>query len=259
MIVKPKKSLGQHFLLDKNICEKIAKLILSKSSSNLLEVGPGTGAISDYLIQDSEFNCHLLEIDKESYSYLVNKYPNKLDKIHLNDFLKIDINSFFQNEYFSVVGNFPYNISSQILFKCIENRNRVMSITGMFQKEVAERIAEKPGSKKYGVLSVFMQAFYDIEYCFTISPNVFNPPPKVDSGVIHCSRNKVQNLGCDEKLFFQVVKAAFNQRRKTLRNSLKSFLYGIDTKKSIFDKRPETLRVKDFVFIVLLVSEKSRD
>lgn len=259
MNVKPKKKLGQHFLTDKNICHKIAQLIFSKSSNNIIEIGPGTGAISNYLFDNENFHCELLEIDEESYDFLTKKYPSKKDNIHLLDFLKIDLNSFYPNKSFSVVGNFPYNISSQILFKCLEQRNRVESITGMFQKEVAERIAEKPGSKKYGIMSVLMQAFYEIEYCFTIGPHVFNPPPKVDSGVIHCKRNDIEELACDERLFFKVVKQAFNQRRKTLRNSLKILLIEPLILDDFFNKRPEQLSVNEFIELTLKIQNQLKD
>lgn len=259
-MVRPKKKFGQHFLLDKNICSKII-LIFEKQNTvkNVLEIGPGTGALSELLLANPSYNCHLLDIDKESIDFLKAKFPSQHDQIHFIDFLQFDAVHFFHNEPFSVIGNFPYNISSQILFKCIEQRNNIETITGMFQKEVAERVAEKPGSKKYGILSVFMQAFFDIDYCFTVPPSVFDPPPKVQSGVITCRRNTTKELNCNEALFFKVVKSCFNQRRKTIRNSLKPLLKGTTLEHDLLQERPEQLSVSQFVELTNLVTTHLKD
>ena len=260
MTVRPKKKFGQHFLTDKNICLKIVSTFEKENKeNNVIEVGPGTGALSELLFKNESLNCHLLDIDRESYEYLMLQFPTFKNNIHLLDFLTLDIESFFQKQAFSVIGNFPYNISSQILFKCIEHRQYVKNITGMFQKEVAERVAEKPGSKKYGILSVLMQAFFDIHYCFTVPPHVFNPPPKVQSGVITCNRNETQVLNCDENLFFKVVKTGFNQRRKTLRNSLKPLLEGRTFEHELLNERPEHLNVNQFIELTNLIDAKLMD
>ena len=222
-IVRPKKHLGQHFLKDDEICKKIALLYSKKNNSQfLLEIGPGMGALTKHLIKLNKTTLFCVEFDIESILYLEkNLNLNKENIIH-GDFLKLELNDLFNNEMFGVVGNFPYNISSQILFKCLEYKNQIDQVIGMFQKEVAERICAGPGSKTYGILSVLMQAYYDVEYCFTIDENAFIPPPKVKSAVIKCVRNKQTKLPCDEKEFKRIVKAGFNQRRKTLRNALKS-------------------------------------
>ena len=251
MNVKPKKHLGQHFLIDPKISNQIANAIdLSVVDLNLMEVGPGTGALTQFLFLDN-VNLVAYEIDKESVIFLNEKYP-KLD-LRNEDVLNIDWKNIFKSQSFTVTGNFPYNISSQILFKIYENRNHVQQMVGMFQKEVAERVCSGPGSKKYGILSVLLQAFYDVEYLFTVDENVFNPPPKVKSGVIKLNRNKIIHLDCDEKMFFKVVKAIFNQRRKMARNSLKSLLMGNVIDHPLFLKRPEQLSVFDFVNITKLV------
>src|SRR5690554_4551852 len=191
MSVQPKKHLGQHFLTDENICQKIvAQYSNFAQTHNVLEIGPGTGAITKYLLAIENIDLHVMEVDTESVAYLTANYPDLKGKIHTSDFLKTDLSRFFDGLPYAVVGNFPYNISSQILFHCIEYRNQIPEIMGMFQKEVAERIAEPPGSKRYGILSVLMQTYYEIEYCFTVNENVFNPPPKVKSGVIRCLRNQ---------------------------------------------------------------------
>ncbi len=248
MTVRAKKHLGQHFLKDKGICEKIAnQLINHQNCKNVIEIGPGMGALSDFLIGRGDLNLWLLDVDSESIEYLKNRYPDLSERIILGDFLRMDLKKLMGEEKFCVVGNFPYNISTQILFKCLEHRNQVPEIMGMFQKEVAVRVAEKPGSKEYGITSVLLQAFYDIQYCFTVDEHVFIPPPKVKSGVIRCTRNSRENLGCDEKLFFQVVKMAFNQRRKTLRNSLKQLLRGRELPEVFTNERPEKLSVDQFI------------
>ncbi len=244
--VRAKKQLGQHFLTDESIAERIAHS-LSGDVSNLLEIGPGMGVLTKYLVGDSRYNFRAVELDMESVEYLHRHYPTL--QVIDGDFLKMDLTSLFQAP-FAVIGNFPYNISSQILFRVFECRNIVPEVVGMFQKEVAERVAEKPGSKTYGILSVLLSAFYDIEYLFTVSEHVFNPPPKVKSAVIRLKRNNVQQLGCDEKLFVRVVKTGFNQRRKTLRNALKPLDLNLDDiPTDLLQKRAEQLSVSDFVLI----------
>jgi len=240
--VRAKKHLGQHFLRDESIAENIAKALPNKVS-NVLEIGPGMGVLTKYLLQNPNFLLKVVEIDTESVAYLHQKYPELT--VISDDFLKMDLDHLF-NGNFSVIGNFPYNISSQILFKVLENRNAVPCLVGMFQKEVAERIASKSGNKTYGILSVLLQAFYDIEYLFTVHEHVFSPPPKVKSAVIRLTRNSRQHLNCDETMFFKVVKTAFNQRRKTLRNALSVMIDKKLLTDPIFDKRAEQLTVEDF-------------
>lgn len=248
MSVKAKKHLGQHFLTDKNICQKIAAQYTHfQGCHRVLEIGPGMGALTEYLLKQDDADVSVIEIDKESIAYLHNHFPQLDGKIYDADFLKSDLQQFMGTEPFAVVGNFPYNISSQILFKCLEYRNQIPEIMGMFQKEVALRVAEKPGTKQYGIISVLLQAFYDIEYCFTVDEHVFNPPPKVKSGVIRCTRNQREVFPCNEKLFIQVVKVGFNQRRKTLRNSLKSIIAGREFDHEFLTLRPEVLSVEQFI------------
>ncbi len=223
--------------------------------TNLLEIGPGMGALTDFLLKKQGVYLKVMEIDRESIPYLEEHFPRLSGNIMEQDFLKSNASLIFDREPFVVAGNFPYNISSQILFKCLENREFIPEITGMFQKEVAERIAEPPGSKQYGILSVLMQAFYTIDYCFTVDEHVFDPPPKVKSGVIRCVRNERQKLPCNEQLFKQIVKMGFNQRRKTLRNSLKSLLSEVDTTHIFFTKRPEQLSVEDFIVLTNWISK----
>lgn len=255
--VKAKKHLGQHFLKDLNIAQKIADTLSFSGYKKVLEIGPGMGVLTQFLLE-KKAEIHVIEIDKESVNYLKNHFPKLQDKIISDDFLKFDIVSYFK-EPFAVIGNFPYNISSQIVFKVIELRNFIPEFGGMFQKEVAERICEKAGSKTYSILSVLTQAFYDAEYLFTVSEHVFNPPPKVKSGVLRLVRKSNYQLECDEKLFFNVVKTAFNQRRKTLRNSLKTFQLSEQLKENpIFDKRPEQLSVNQFIELTLLLQNDSR-
>jgi len=256
MSVKAKKHLGQHFLTDKNICQKIARQYSAhQGCKKVLEIGPGMGALTEYLIAD-KLDVWVMDIDTESIDYLRANFKALEGKIIEADFLKTDLIGLLGGGDFSVVGNFPYNISSQILFKCLDYKDHIPEIMGMFQKEVAERVAEKPGSKRYGILSVLLQAYYDIEYCFTVDEHVFDPPPKVKSGVIRCVRNKRKDLPCDEKLFKQVVKACFNQRRKTIRNSVKGLLQGNKLEHPFMALRPETLSVDDFIELTRLVSEK---
>lgn len=252
MKVSPKKHLGQHFLADKNISRKIADSIQYSGVKNVVEIGPGTGALTEFLLlQDNHLK--LIDLDKESIEYLHQKYPERREDILYGDFLKMDCKDYFADE-FIVTGNFPYNISTQIMFKVVENRNQITQVVGMFQKEVAERIAEKHGSKTYGILSVIIQAFYDVEYLFTVSENVFIPPPKVKSGVIRLIRKEKQNLDCDEKLFVQIVKATFNQRRKTIHNSLKKLGLEKGVPEKFATKRPEQLSVEEFVELTKLMS-----
>lgn len=240
--VKPKKKLGQHFLTDQNIARKIVDS-LGPDVQDVLEIGPGMGVLTQYLIERPELNLYVVEIDNESVDYLKRHFTG-IKNIWSEDFLKADIASRFPDK-FNVIGNFPYNISSQIFFKVLELRNRIPETVGMVQKEVAERIAAPHGSKIYGILSVLLQAFFDIEYLFTVSETVFNPPPKVKSAVVRLRRNNLEALPCNEKLFIQVVKAAFNQRRKMLRNSLKEICSELPAK--FAEKRPEQLSVNDFI------------
>ncbi len=245
--VKAKKHLGQHFLTDENIAKKIADTLQLEGYDIVLEIGPGMGVLTKYLLE-KDIETFVIEIDTESVEYLNAHYPKLHGKIISKDFLKYNLNEVFNEKPFALIGNYPYNISSQIVFKCLEMRNQIPEFSGMFQKEVAERICEKKGSKTYGILSVLAQAFYDVDYLFTVHENVFNPPPKVKSGVMRMKRKENFQLPCDEKLFFNVVKTAFQQRRKTLRNSLKSFALSDNLKEdTIFDLRPEQLSVEQFI------------
>lgn len=258
MKVKAKKHLGQHFLEDKSVCVRMAKAMEDEDFKldKVLEVGPGMGALTVPLLSSDKFETHVIEIDRESVAYLKANFPQLENRIYDQDFLKIDLKELMGDQQFGVAGNFPYNISTQILFKVLENKDQIPIVVGMFQKEVAVRIAEPPGSKKYGITSVFLQAYYDIDYLFTVPPEVFTPPPKVDSGVIRLKRNKVKKLNCDEVLFKQVVKMAFNQRRKTLRNSLKAMInernFSYQNHEELFARRPESLSVDEFVYITNL-------
>jgi 16S rRNA (adenine1518-N6/adenine1519-N6)-dimethyltransferase len=247
-LVRAKKHLGQHFLTDKNIAAKIVDSLKQESQyTQVLEVGPGMGILSDFLLQKTAYEVFLIDIDTESFLYLQKKYPQLGSRLINADFLELDFSAIFTGQM-AIIGNFPYNISSQILFKVLDNRMQVVEVVGMFQKEVAERCSAKPGSKEYGILSVFLQAYYKVEYLFTVKAGVFNPPPKVLSAVIRLTRNEVTELNCDEKLFWQVVKAGFNQRRKTLRNALSSLINKEKmTDDPILDLRAERLGVADFV------------
>ncbi len=245
--VRAKKHLGQHFLKDETIAEKIGDTLTMETYKNVLEIGPGMGVLTKYLIE-KDAAIIAMDLDTESIAYLKEKYPNKNLKILEADFLKYDLSMLFGKEQFAITGNFPYNISTQIVFKMLEWKEQVPEFTGMFQKEVAQRICEKEGSKAYGILSVLAQAFYDAEYLFTVSPSVFNPPPKVDSGVLRLKRKEDFSIPCSEKMLYRVVKTAFQQRRKTLRNSLKSFNLSDKIKEhTIFDLRPEQLSVSQFI------------
>ncbi|WP_397444640.1 16S rRNA (adenine(1518)-N(6)/adenine(1519)-N(6))-dimethyltransferase RsmA [Polaribacter sp. R77954] len=263
MSVKAKKHLGQHFLTDESIAKDIADALTENGYENVLEIGPGMGVLTKYLLQKKP-KVTVFEIDTESVTYLKEVFP--VEQIQVNtskekfeiiegDFLKCNLQQIFYHKQVAIIGNFPYNISSQIVFKAIDNRAIVPEFAGMFQKEVAMRIAEKEGSKVYGILSVLTQAFFDVEYLFTVPPTVFNPPPKVDSGVIRFIRKKDFTLPVDEKLFFRVVKTAFNQRRKMLRSSLKSFNLSDSLKEDpIFAKRPEQLSVLEFISLTKKLS-----
>jgi len=246
-LVRAKKHLGQHFLTDKNIAAKIVESLRPDGKyTKVLEVGPGMGILSDFLLQKTEFETYLVDIDTESYEFLKKKYPALGNRLLNADFLEMDFGIF--DGPLGIIGNFPYNISSQILFKVLDNRAQVVEVVGMFQKEVAERCTAKAGSKEYGILSVFLQAYYKVEYLFTVKAGVFNPPPKVLSAVIRLTRNETAQLDCDEKLFWQVVKAGFNQRRKTLRNAVSSLMNKEKMgDEPLLDLRAERLTVDDFV------------
>ena len=250
--VKPKKSLGQHFLKDNNIANKIVDSLDAKSE-NVLEIGPGMGILTKFLLK-KKYNLRLVEIDTESVSFLINNLGIEESKIIENDFLKLDLTKVFPGNNFSIIGNFPYNISSQIVFKILENRNIINEMCGMFQYEVAERICESEGSKKYGILSVLTQAFFEVSFLFEVSNHLFIPPPKVKSAVITLRRKDEIELGCDENLFFKIVKLSFQQRRKTIRNSLKKINLSNNLREdSIFDNRPEQLSVNQFIELTKLV------
>jgi 16S rRNA (adenine1518-N6/adenine1519-N6)-dimethyltransferase len=244
--VKAKKHLGQHFLHDKKIAERIVNALPDKALEyDLLEIGPGTGVLTDFILQKKTSGFVALDVDEESVDYLKQHYPKNAEQFLFADFLNYDLNKIVKGN-FNVIGNFPYNISTQIMFRVLEYRNQVDYVVGMFQREVAKRIAEKPGSKEYGILSVLLQAYYNIEYLFTVNEGVFSPPPKVKSGVIRLTRNQTKQLTCNEGLFFKVVKTAFNQRRKTLRNALRIMLTEELLTLEILNKRAEQLSVKDF-------------
>ena len=246
MNIRPKKHLGQHFLKDLNIAKKIADSLTGKNYKKVLEIGPGMGVLTRFLLE-KDFQTYAVEIDPESVVYLQKHFPELKNRILPTDFLEIQLADYF-DEPIAIIGNFPYNISSQIVFKTLENKEQIPEFAGMFQKEVAKRIAAEPGSKIYGVISVLTQAFYNVDYLFTVPPEVFNPPPKVESGVIRLTRKKDFTLAVDEKLFRKVVKTAFNQRRKTLRNSLKTFNLSDKLREDvIFAKRPEQLSIQQFI------------
>ena len=254
--VKPKKFLGQHFLKDLAVARQIADTVDACPGLPLLEVGPGMGVLTQFLLE-KERPLKVVEVDYESVAYLRENYPELEDNIIEDDFLKMHLERLFDGQPFVLTGNYPYNISSQIFFKMLDYKDLIPCCTGMIQKEVAERIAAAPGSKTYGILSVLIQAWYRVEYLFTVHEHVFNPPPKVKSAVIRMTRNETQALGCNEKLFKQIVKTTFNQRRKTLRNSIKPIL-GKDsplTQDTLFDKRPEQLSVAQFIALTNQVEE----
>ena len=248
--VRAKKFLGQHFLKDLSIAQRIAETI---ESGRVLEIGPGMGVLTQFLLKNTNIDLTAIELDRESVAYLKEWYPEL--KLIEGDFLKLNLNELYPDGEFSVIGNYPYNISSQIFFKVLEYRDRIPVCSGMIQKEVAERIASKPCNKAYGILSVLLQAYYDIEYLFTVDENVFNPPPKVKSAVVRLRRNSRQQLDCDEQLFKKVVKTAFNQRRKQMRNSLQQIVGKGNPilEENIFTKRPEQLSVDEFVKLSRLI------
>ena len=265
MEVRAKKALGQHFLTDLSVARNIAGALTA--TGDVLEVGPGTGVLTQYLLERTDMNLRMIEIDRESVDYLLGHFPQVRGRLIEGDFLRLRPEDIFDGE-FCIIGNFPYNISSQIFFRILDYKDRIPQVVCMIQKEVAERIAEKPGTKTYGILSVFLQAWYDIEYLFTVGEGAFNPPPKVKSSVIRLTRNGRTSLGCDEKTFRAIVKAAFGQRRKTLRNSLKPFIaakaereqWGAEetaafSSDPVFDLRPERLGVEDFVALTLKLSQ----
>ena len=252
--IKTKKNLGQHFLNDKNIGKKIVESLKLDNYKRVLEIGPGKGILTEFILE-KKIKLDLVELDKECINYLIEKYPEIKNKIINQDFLKLDLNRVFRNDSFAIIGNFPYNISSQIIFKVLDYRDKIPYLIGMFQKEVAERICHVPGSKKYGILSVLTQLFYKTKYLFSVNPSVFDPQPKIKSGVIELTRKKIFKLNCNENQLFKIIKLSFQQRRKTLRNSLKildiPFFLREDT---IFDKRPEELSGKEFVEITKKIS-----
>ena len=249
--VRPKKALGQHFLTDQNIAQRIVEQ-LSPDVESVIEVGAGTGVLTQFLVRDVLDKFHVIEIDKESIAYLQQHFPMLGDRLIEGDFLRADLSQYGQQNM-AIIGNFPYNISSQIFFQVLKYKEQVVEVVGMVQKEMAERMAAKEGSKTYGILSVLMQAWYDIDYLFTVHENVFNPPPKVKSAVIKMRRNAVTDLGCDEKLFVNIVKQAFNQRRKTMRNSLRPMLSPEIIENEVFNKRPEQLSVQEFIELTNLI------
>lgn len=244
-MVKPKKNLGQHFLKDRDTASRIAASLTSSGYESVLEIGPGTGILTGFLLERKFPDFRVIEIDNESVHFLRRDFP-EIREIIRGDFLVMDVDASFPGSL-AVIGNFPYNISTQILFKVLDHKDKITEVCGMFQKEVAERICSHPGSKAYGIISVLIQAFYNAEYLFTVPPHVFSPPPKVQSGVIRLRRNEISHLGCDEALFIRVVKAGFNQRRKTLRNSIKAVFRLRGEECSWFGKRPEQLSVDQFV------------
>ncbi len=254
-LVRAKKALGQHFLKDLQIAQRIADTLSEYKGFPILEVGPGMGVLSQFLL-DAGQDLTVVELDMESVDYLKANFPALEGKILAEDFLRLDLSQLFPDKKFCIIGNYPYNISSQIFFKVLDYKESIPCCSGMIQKEVAERLASAPGKKAYGILSVLLQAWYDIEYLFTVSEKVFDPQPKVKSAVIRMTRNSRTSLGCDETLFKAVVKTSFNQRRKTLRNSMKPMLGKDcpDYSLPIFDKRPEQLSVEQFVELTLIAA-----
>ncbi len=256
MAVRPKKFLGQHFLHDQNIARKIVEsLTVRGEHHDVLEIGAGMGVLTKYLLLRADIDLKVVEIDKESVAYLIENFPELKGKLIEGNFLEADLTSLFHGS-FSVIGNFPYNISSQIFFKILEHRDQVIEVVCMLQKEVADRIAAHHGNKTYGILSVLLQTYFAIEFLFRVSPGVFNPPPKVMSGVIRLTRNAREKLPCDENLFTKVVKQGFNNRRKTLRNALKNLnLPPIISTLALLDKRAEQLSVEEFIQLTSLIEQ----
>ncbi|MCH5219430.1 MAG: 16S rRNA (adenine(1518)-N(6)/adenine(1519)-N(6))-dimethyltransferase RsmA [Muribaculaceae bacterium] len=258
--VRPKKALGQHFLTDMSVARRIAETLDGYVGLPVLEIGPGMGVLTRFLL-DEGHNVKVVEIDNESVEYLTEHFPSLEGRIIADDFLRMRLDTLFDGKDFAIIGNYPYNISSQIFFRLLEVKDRVPVCSGMLQREVAERLAASPGTKARGILSVLLQAWYDVEYLFTVSENVFNPPPKVKSGVIRLTRNKVTDLGCDEGLFKTVVKTTFGMRRKTLRNSLKSLMPQgqFIADEALLALRPEQLSVDQFIRLTNMVAEARRN
>ncbi len=253
MQVRAKKSLGQHFLTDLSVAQRIAGTMDSHRHQPLLEVGPGMGVLTQYLLLAGH-DLRVVELDRDSVTYLQLNYPQLEGRIIADDFLRLDLNAIYGDQPFSIIGNYPYNISSQIFFKVLDYKDQVTCCSGMLQREVAQRLAAPPGTKTRGILSVLLQAWYDVEYLFTVDEHVFNPPPKVKSGVVKMVRNDVTDLGCDERLFKTVVKTGFGQRRKTLRNSLRGLLPpGTTMDDAVFNQRPEQLSVEEFIQLTRLI------
>ena len=247
MEVRAKKALGQHFLTDRSVAAAIVDALGHDGVRDVLEIGPGMGVLTGFLLEREDIDLKLVELDSESVAYLLTHFPGMQGRLFEADYLRLDMHHLFSGPY-RVIGNFPYNISSQIFFKILEDKDRIPEVVCMIQKEVADRIAEGPGTKTYGILSVLLQAWYDIDYVLSVGPGTFAPPPKVRSAVIRLRRNARTALGCDEKLFKTVVKTAFNQRRKTLRNALRPMMpEGMDTSDPVWDLRAERLGVEDFV------------
>ncbi|MDD6779159.1 MAG: 16S rRNA (adenine(1518)-N(6)/adenine(1519)-N(6))-dimethyltransferase RsmA [Bacteroidales bacterium] len=254
--VKAKKSLGQHFLTDLSVAKRIADTMAGYTATPLLEVGPGMGVLTRFLL-DAGHDLRVVELDSESVEYLGVNFPDLAGRVIAHDFLKLDLKRIYGDSHFNIIGNYPYNISSQIFFKVLDYKDQVDCCSGMLQREVAQRIAAPPGSKTYGILSVLLQAWYDIEYLFTVDEHVFNPPPKVKSGVIRLTRNSVKSLACNEQLFRSIVKTSFGQRRKTLRNSLRGLLPKESAllAEPVMAKRPEQLGVQEFIALTNMVAE----
>ena len=258
--IRAKKALGQHFLTDLSIAQRIADTLGDFKDYPVLEVGPGMGVLTQFLI-DEGHDLNVVELDGESVEYLNANFPDLKGHIIEADFLKLNLHDIYQDRKFCVIGNYPYNISSQIFFKLLDYRDQVVACSGMLQREVAQRIASGPGNKAYGILSVLLQAWYDIDYLFTVDENVFNPPPKVKSGVIKLVRNGVTDLGCDERLFKTVVKTSFGQRRKTLRNSLQSLIPNGSSvlADDMFRRRPEQLSVSEFIELTNIIADARKE
>lgn len=254
MEVRAKKALGQHFLTDQSIARGIVDALSGSGVPDVLEIGPGMGVLTQYLLKRPDISLRMVELDSESVVYLLTHFPGMEGKLIEADYLKLDVHRFFKGQY-RIIGNFPYNISSQIFFKILDDKDLVPEVVCMIQKEVADRIAEGPGSKTYGILSVLLQAWYDIDYVMSVGPGAFAPPPKVKSAVIRLRRNSRTELGCDEKMFRTVVKTAFNQRRKTLRNALKPLLGDRKVSDPVFDLRAERLGVEDFIALTRMLME----
>ncbi len=255
MHFRAKKRLGQHFLKDKNLALQIVNLLEAKGRGQIIEIGPGKGILSGYLLDRFGNRFHAVEVDLESVDYLKESFPDLAPRIFSEDFLKFDLSKKFKDDLF-IIGNFPYNISSQILFRVLLYRHQVKEVVGMFQREVARRISSGPGSKEYGILSVLLGAYYDISYHYSVSEKVFSPPPKVKSAVIRLERNNIHELPCDEDLFFRVVKMSFNQRRKTLRNSLSTLIQPENRQADLLCYRPEQLSVKGFFELTSFIDKQ---